>query len=206
MKKLNYEFKDKKLLKLALTQSGADAVNNNERLEFLGDRVLGLSVATMLFEMFPFESEGELARRQSVLVSTTTLAEIATDLKLKVRHGHMTSGRLVHVMADAMEAVLGAIYIESGFETVRKIIIDIWRPIASASVTAPKDPKSQLQELSHQYDKQMPRYEFFAIPGKEQTFKATVTAVGQSASGLGPSKKSASIEAAKELLKILTIG
>jgi ribonuclease-3 len=82
MKQLTYHFKDKTILDLALTQSGADAVNNNERLEFIGDRVLGLTVAVLLFDMFPNESEGELARRHASLVSTETLANVAMGFGL----------------------------------------------------------------------------------------------------------------------------
>ena len=91
MKKLNYDFKNSELLDLALTQSGANATNNNERLEFIGDRVLGLSVAQLLYEMYPNETEGELARRHAMLVSTETLANVATELGLntQIKHGHM---------------------------------------------------------------------------------------------------------------------
>ena len=78
--KLKYEFKDKSLLEMALTQSGADILHNNERLEFVGDRVLGLSVAALLYEMFPSEDEGQLARRHAFLVSTETLADVALAL------------------------------------------------------------------------------------------------------------------------------
>ena len=77
MIKLNYEFRNKQLLELALTQSGVNATQNNERLEFIGDRVLGLSVAGLLYEMYPNESEGELARRHALLVSTETLVNVS---------------------------------------------------------------------------------------------------------------------------------
>ena len=115
--KLNYEFKNKELLKLALTQSGIDAKHNNERLEFIGDRVLGLSVAKMLYDMYPTEAEGNLARRHAFLVSTDTLANVAKTIELEreLRHGHMTGGKINHVLANAMEAILGAIFLDSGF-------------------------------------------------------------------------------------------
>ena len=117
MTKLKYKFKDTKLFDLALTQSGADAVNNNERLEFIGDRVLGLAVAAMLYEMFPNESEGDLARRHAVLVSTDTLAVVAKEFGFiqKIRHGHMTAGKMNHIAANAMESVLGAIFLGRRF-------------------------------------------------------------------------------------------
>ena len=146
---LNYKFNDENLFKLALTQSGADSVNNNERLEFIGDRVLGLAVAILLYEMFPDESEGDLARRHAVLVSTDTLADVAKKLGLvkKIRHGHMTAGKMNHISANAMESVLGAIFLDGGFDAVCKQIEEIWRPLAAKDIVPPKDPKTALQEL-----------------------------------------------------------
>ena len=147
MKTLKYDFKDKSLLDLALTQSGANSEHNNERLEFVGDRVLGLTVAKMLYDMFPGEPEGDLARRHAMLVSTETLASVATQLGLDklVRHGHMTGGRIMHVLADAMEAVFGAIFIDGGWAAAQQVINDLWQPLAQADVSAPKDPKTALQ-------------------------------------------------------------
>lgn len=210
MSKLNYEFKDKSLLELALVQSGADANHNNERLEFIGDRVLGLSVAALLYEMFPDEAEGDLARRHAMLVSTETLASVASELNLasKVRHGHMTAGRINHVLADAMEAVFGAIFLDGGFEAARKVIVDIWRDLASADLTAPKDSKTALQEfVQKNAGGALPEYEYFEPTGAAHNpiFSVRVTAMGHSAMGTGSSKKTASIAAAEELLKILAI-
>ncbi len=138
---VDFKFKNEKLLELALTQSGADAINNNERLEFIGDRVLGLSVAALLYEMFADESEGELARRHAALVSTETLSDVAQKLGLdkRVRRGHMTAGRIKHILANAMEAVLGAIYIDGGWDAARDFVLDIWRDLAASVATAPKD-------------------------------------------------------------------
>ena len=148
MIKLKYKFTDESLLETALTQSGANAVHNNERLEFIGDRVLGLSVAELLYNMYPDESEGELARRHAMLVSTETLARVANELDLahRVHHGHMTAGRIQHILANATEALLGAIFIESGFDVARSVIVDIWRDLAAADAVAPKDAKSPSQD------------------------------------------------------------
>ena len=210
MKKLNYTFKDESILKLALTQSGADAVNNNERLEFVGDRVLGLTVAALLMDMFPNETEGELARRHAVLVSTETLATVAIDLGLnkQVRHGHMTGGRLRHVLANAMEAVFGAIFTDGGFDAAQRVICEIWRDIAAAELTAPKDPKTSLQELVQKQDSgALPTYELLETTGASHNpvFNVSVSAMGQTATGQGVSKKAASIAAAEALLKSLAI-
>lgn len=208
--KLNYTFKDKKLLELALTQSGIDAKNNNERLEFIGDRVLGLSVAEMLYKMYPDEAEGNLARRHATLVSTETLAYVAKQIELEydLHHGHMTGGKINHVLANAMEAVLGAIFLESGFETARAVILEIWTDLAAAEITAPKDAKTALQEYVQKMDSgALPIYEFNEPTGASHNpeFTVTVTALGKSAIGVGSSKKNASLDAAEKLLKSLAI-
>ncbi len=208
MKKIQYDFKDSSLLALALTQSGANASLNNERLEFIGDRVLGLSVADLLYTMYPNESEGELARRHAMLVSTETLAHVAAEFGLdkQIRHGHMTAGRTLHILADAMEAVFGAIYLDGGFTAARNIIIDIWRDLASADTIAPKDPKTALQEFVQQSDSgNLPVYEYLDATGASHnpTFNVRVSALGKTAMGSGTSKKAASIAAADALLKIL---
>ncbi len=210
MIKLNYEFKDKQLLELALTQSGVNATQNNERLEFIGDRVLGLSVAGLLYEMYPNESEGELARRHAMLVSTETLGNVARQLGLdrQIKHGHMTAGRIVHIMANAMEAIFGAIYLDSGFDAAKDVVVDIWRELAAADVTAPKDPKTALQEFVQQADNgNLPVYEFLETTGASHNpvFNVRVCAMGKSAQGQGTSKKAATIDAAEKLLKVLAI-
>ncbi len=208
MIKLQYTFNNPDLLNLALTQSGADAVHNNERLEFIGDRVVGLSVAALLYEMFPSEQEGELARRHAMLVSTETLAHVACILGIDkhIRHGHMTAGRSQHMYADAMEAVFGAIFLDGGFDVVQKIIMDIWRDLAAADVVAPKDAKTRLQELVQKADGgALPVYEYLPATGvsHKPVFNVRVSAMGHTATGSGTSKKNASIAAAEELLKIL---
>ena len=210
MIELKYKFKDKTLLETALTQSGANATHNNERLEFVGDRVLGLTVAEMLYKMYPTEAEGELARRHAMLVSTETLAHVANEMDLahRVHHGHMTGGRVQHILANAVEAILGAIFIDGGFDAARNVITEIWHDLALADATAPKDPKTTLQELvQRESNGDLPVYEYLAQSGAAHspTFNVRVTAMGKSATGSGTSKKTASINAAAELLKILAI-
>lgn len=210
MQIFNYTFKNEKLLELALTQSGVDSIHNNERLEFIGDRVLGLSVAVLLYEMFPNEDEGNLARRHATLVSTYTLAHVAEKIGLEkhIRHGHMTAGRTQHILADAMEAIFGAIYLDAGFDVVREIIVNIWRDLASAEIIAPKDPKTKLQEYVQQnHTGELPVYEYLPQTGPSHSpvFNVSVSALGKTAKGCGTSKKEASAAAAAELLKILAI-
>jgi len=208
--KINYDFKNSALLELALTQSGADAAHNNERLEFVGDRVLGLTVAAMLYEMFPTEPEGDLARRHAVLVSTKTLATVAHKLEMEkcLHHGHMTGGKIQHILANAMEAVFGAIFIDGGFDVASRVIREIWHDLAAADTTAPKDPKTKLQEFVQRADAgALPQYEYLPATGAPHSpvFNVSVTAMGKTATGSGASKKAASIAAAAALLKILAI-
>ena len=210
MEQLNYTFKNPNLLELALTQSGADGAHNNERLEFIGDRVLGLTVAALRYEMYPTEHEGELARRHAMLVSTETLASVADKLNLAphIRHGHMTGGRIRHIMANAMEAIFGAIFIDGGFDAARAVILAHWRELAAADAVAPKDAKTALQELVQKNgDGALPVYEFLEQTGASHSpvFRVRVTAMGHTATAAGPSKKVASINAADALLKILAI-
>ena len=210
MIKLNYDFNDDSLLELALTQSGVNSAHNNERLEFIGDRVLGLSVAGLLYEMYPAETEGELARRHAMLVSTETLGNVARELGLDkhVRHGHMTAGRVQHILANAMEAIFGAIYLDGGFDAACGVIVEIWRDLAALDVVAPKDPKTRLQELVQKnVPGSLPVYEYMESVGASHNpvFNVRVSAMGHSAMGQGTSKKGASIAAAEELLKILAI-
>lgn len=210
MKDIGYTFRNQQLLAQALTQSGVDARNNNERLEFIGDRVLGLTVAQMLYTMYPNEKEGELARRHSVLVSTETLSRVAREIELdkSLHYGHMTAGRTRHILANGMEAVFGAIFIDGGFDAARDVIMHFWHDLALADATPPKDSKTKLQEYVQKKDNgALPVYEFLETTGAPHNpvFNVRVTAMGKSATGSGSSKKGAGLVAANALLKILAI-
>ena len=210
MKNIGYTFRNPQLLAQALTQSGVNAQNNNERLEFIGDRVLGLTVAQMLYTMYPNEKEGELARRHAVLVSTETLARVACDLELdkSLHHGHMTAGRVRHILANGMEAVFGAIFIDGGFDAAREVIMKYWHDLALADITPPKDAKTKLQEYVQKNDNgKLPVYEFLETTGASHSpvFNVRVTAMGRVATGSGSSKRGAGLVAADALLKILAI-
>jgi len=207
---IDYTFKDHKLLELALTQSGINASNNNERLEFIGDRVLGLSVAALLYNMYPEANEGGLAKRHAILVSTETLAQVAKKLNIakNLRHGHMTCDKTDHILANAMEAILGAIFLDSDFDTVKNFIWKIWENLAKAEYQIPKDPKTELQEIVQKASKcSLPIYEYTDPIGSPHnpTFTVKVIALGKSAIGTGSSKKEASVCAAENLLKLLAI-
>ena len=206
--KLKYKFKDRELLELALTQSGVNPKQNNERLEFIGDRVLGMTIAIMLYDTFPNETEGELARRHAALVSTRTLCEVGQQLEImkSVRHGHMTGGRHQHITANAMEAVLGAIFIDGGFDSAHAIIADLWGDIIMRDPNPPKDAKTRLQEIVQKVDNgNLPVYEYKMVSGQPHSpiFEAQVSAMGVSAKATGTSKRIAATAAAEDLLKIL---
>ena len=178
MIKLKYEFQNPELLNLALTQSGVNAKHNNERLEFIGDRVLGLAVAAMV------------------------------GIDKMVRHGHMTAGRNDNLYADATEAVFGAIFMDGGFNAARDVIVDIWRDLAAAEISVPKDAKTALQEFVQRMDNgALPVYEYLSATGASHSpvFNVRVSAMGHSATASGSSKKAASTAAAEQLLKILAI-
>ncbi|MDR0803940.1 MAG: ribonuclease III [Rickettsiales bacterium] len=208
MKKLNYTFTNPALFDLAMVQSGANAAQNNERLEFLGDRVLGLAVAELLYKMFQGESEGDLAKRHAALVSTNTLAVVAREFGFDklIKHGHMTGGKMNHIAANATEAVLGAIYLDGGFDAARAVVIDAWTDIATAAAQPPVDFKTALQELVQRMDSgALPVYEYTSGSGKNHSpvFNVRVAALGKSAEGSGSTKKSAGAAAAEKLLGML---
>ena len=164
----------------------------------------------LLYQMFPKETEGELARRFAVLVSTDTLASVANRMELdkSLRHGHVTGGRKRHLIANAMEAILGAMFFDSGFEATRNFIWEVWRPLAAAEAEAPKDSKTKLQEYVQKHDNgALPVYKFLEQTGAAHApiFTVDVTAMGQTATGSGTSKKAASIVAAAALFKKLAI-
>ncbi|MCW8107390.1 ribonuclease III [Alteromonas ponticola] len=213
-KVLGYKFNDVSMLELALTHRSA-AKLHNERLEFLGDAVLGMVIGEALFKKFPQVPEGKLTRMRSTLVKGETLAELAREAKMgdliKLGPGEMKSGgsRRGSILADAVEAVLGAIYLEAGMETVQEVILKLWQQrIEKLDPNAhPKDSKTRLQEYLQSRKLPLPTYEVINISGKDhaQTFE-----VGCQAAGLddpvvaqGESRRKAEQEAAKITLEKL---
>jgi len=210
---LGYKFKDRGLLAEALTHSSARAEKggrDNERLEFLGDRVLGLSVAALLFERFPLAREVELARHYNALVCKTSCAEVAINLDLgphlvlaasEARSG----GRKKDViLADAVEALLGAISVDGGFGEAEAVVHRHWEPlIASADPPAP-DAKTALQEFAQSQKRGLPDYRQVERSGVDHapSFTVEVTVHGlRPERGSGSSLKKAQQAAAEALLK-----
>ena len=211
---IKYHFVNRALLEAAITHTSF--VNNKkdytyERLEFLGDRVLGLAIADLIYKNFLNESEGDLARRIAFLVSGKTLSEIAIKLKLQnyVRVSEnlkFNNGENNSILSDTMEAIIGAIFLDSNYSEVKKVIKYIWIEYIKNDVKPPKDPKSALQELSMELKYEMPVYSNYIKEGPDHSpvFKVKVSIKGLNKSqGIGVSKKSAEIDAASKLLRII---
>ena len=184
--------------------------NGNERLEFLGDRVLSLAMADLLLRHFPHEREGELARRHNALVSAGTLVEVAEAIGLG-RHvvlGASEKGKGVKpaILADAFEALLGAIFLDAGFEAAATVIERLFGDRLAAQRTAPRDPKTELQEWAQARRLPLPRYREVGREGPvhEPVFVVEVMVKGQDpAQGRGGAKREAERLAAAALLERL---
>ncbi|WP_197722044.1 ribonuclease III [Sulfuriflexus mobilis] len=207
---LDYRFGDEGLLETALTHRSVTQ-NNNERLEFLGDAVLGMVIAEELFRRFPSASEGELSRLRASLVKGDTLAEVARSFELgdviRLGQGELKSGgfRRKSILADAFEAILGAIYLDGGFENCRRIILKHFssRIAMTSPETALKDPKTRLQEYLQASQQALPDYEVVDIAGEAhaQTFTVECRVEGEQAvRAQGSSRRKAEQAAASKIL------
>ena len=203
-KKINYKFKDKKLLIKSLTHKSYDKINNNEKIEFLGDRVLGLIIAKKLLEIYPEEKEGILDKKFASLVNKKTCLQIANDMSLeKYILTFNPKNRKIKVedkvIADCCEALIGAIYLDKGFTAAENFILTFWSKNIKDSVITQIDPKTKLQEYSLKKFKKLPTYKIISNTGPRHKplFKVAVKLpdtkfyVGQ-----GSSKKDAEQSAA----------
>ena len=205
---LNYRFKDVDLLNKALTHGSvnSDVWANYERLEFLGDRVLGEAVAVLLYNIFSKESEGSLSQRFVRLVRKETVAEVALSLKLdefmKVANDELRKN--VNVLCDVCEAVIGAIYIDGGSSLAIEFVKNHWRELIDKNVEPPKDAKSKLQEVAHVKGFGVPQYKIVGREGNEHEpiFEVEVSlGVEKSLTAKGRSKKMAEMAAAEAMLE-----
>lgn len=194
----------------AVTHGSLDDGKSYERLEFLGDRVLGLSVAEWLYQLFPDESEGLLSRRINVLVSGATCAEVARAIGLPdhVRLGKgakATTRDSDHVLGDVVEALLGALYLERGLDGARAWVRRHWETRIHSKATAKKHPKAALQEWAESKGRGLPRYAVLDASGPDHQRSYTVAArVGEtSAEATAGTKREAETEAADALLRAL---
>ncbi len=210
---LGHRFKRKALLEQALTHSSArdgnSAASDNERLEFLGDRVLGLVIAEVICEQFPRASEGDLARRFNRLVRRETCAAVANELglgpQLIMSVSEQGSGGRAksNILADACEALLGALYIDAGFEKTRDVIRALWSDQVDGATAVRADPKTALQEWAQSLGPDLPQYKEVKRAGPQHApnFTSEVKIKGQeAASGTGPNKRQAEQAAAKSML------
>lgn len=209
---LNHEFEHMEVLRRAVTHASAEprAWNAYERLEFLGDRVLALVVAEQLLDRFPHEREGAIAKRHVNLVRREALAQVARTIGLGqfliLSRGEEESGSRDSdtILSDAMEAVIGALYLDGGLEASRRFILTEWNRLLELDLRPPQDPKTTLQEWAQGRKLALPRYETLSQSGPAHAPEFTVQVVvdGQSpATGIGRSKRLAEQAAAAELIK-----
>ena len=217
--RIGHTFSDPALLRLALTHrsvsSDDPARNDNERLEFLGDAVLQLVITDLLYESYPQLAEGQMAKVRAAVVSRPTLAEVARFLDIGshvelATSEEATGGREKDsILADTVEAVIGAIYLDGGLDPARRAVLDLWSDRVAERSKEPgvKDYKTRLQELVAQ-DGRRPAYQVEGTgPDHDRRFTAKVTVDGQEyGTGEGRSKKEAEQEAAARALESLRPG
>lgn len=180
--RLGHKFADPELLELALTHRSRGA-RNYERLEFLGDSILGFVIANWLYQQFSEQSEGKLSRMRSSLVRKETLAQVARELELGdhliLGEGELKSGgfRRASILADAIESIIGALYLDSGLATAEKFIRSHFAELMTATTvtTNLKDAKSRLQEAMQKRSMSLPSYTIVATSGQQHQQKFTVS-------------------------------
>ena len=169
-KKINLKFKDKKLLIKCLTHKSFDKINNNEKIEFLGDRVLGLIIAKKLLEIYPDEKEGILDKKFASLVNKKTCLQIAKDINIeKYILTFNPKNKKVKIedkiVADCCEALIGAVYLDKGFAIVENFILNLWKENIKKSIITQVDAKTKLQEYSLEKFKKLPTYKVVSNTG-----------------------------------------
>jgi ribonuclease-3 len=213
--KIGYVFSDPVLRETALTHSSTqNDRSNNERLEFLGDRVFGLAVADLLMAAFPAEPEGSLAKRHTGLVQQEALVTVAQEIglaeHLKLSAGEMKSGgqKKEKILADAVEALIGAIYLDGGFDAAKVFVEKFWGEMLQGQTLPPEDAKSLLQEWAQGRGLPLPEYRLLGKSGTDHApvfeIEVFVESAG-SASATAASKRAAEKEAALKMLQKIGI-
>jgi len=209
--RLNHQARDLQLFERALTHSSSRP-ESYERLEFLGDRVLGLAIARALYERYPNEPEGQLSRRYNALVARETCAEIGRELGLPqlVRLGKQAredrANESDNVIGDVVEALIGALLLDGGFDVAERAVLSLWESYLAGQGRAPQHPKSALQELAASRGCKPPHYEVLGRTGAHHAprfaIKVSIAKLGE-ATAEGSSKQEAETAAAEALLKQL---
>ena len=210
---LDYNFKNPDLLKQSLIHKSFDNLNNNEKLEFLGDRVLGLIISQKLIEIYPEEKEGIIDKKFANLVNKKTCSSIANKLNIKkfmfLGPSHKSLQSFADkIMGDCLEALIGAIYLDGGLKSAEKFVLNFWKQYLENSILPLIDAKTQLQEHSLKKFKELPKYTFYKKTGPQHSpiFKTDVQIPNsKKAIGTGTSKKNAQQNAASKLLRSLKI-
>ena len=209
---IEYEFQDKHWMERALTHSSTNDDYNYQRLEFLGDRVLGLVIAHALFEEFRGENEGGLAKRHTALVQGRTCSIIGQahnlgDFVILSDSERLSGGHLnENIIGDVMESLLGAIYIDGGYDAVQKVVLKLWGDNIRTLEQAPQDPKTELQEWVQARALDLPLYAVVEKTGPDHSpdFVVELSIEGFDAvRANGTSRRQAEKTAARKMLKIL---
>ena len=184
---ISYNFKDKQLLKSALVHPSYVSENKRkiiketsdfERLEFLGDRVLGLAISSIIFKKFNKNNEGDLSKKLSYLVQKNFLHKISTKLKLEkfLKFSSKNNDKMnISILADSVESLIGALYLDGGFKNAKKFIKSTWAPYFDIEEKNMQDPKTKLQELSQQKIKKLPDYKLIKKEGPSHSPIFTVS-------------------------------
>lgn len=206
--KLGHDPSDAALFELALTHSSVGP-RSYERLEFLGDRILGLVIAHALYERYPNEPEGSLSKRYNGLVDRSSCAENGREIGVPslIRLGKQAredgASQSDNVVGDVIEALIGALYLDGGLDAARRFILKLWEPDLAEQRRAPQHPKSALQELAAAKGADAPHYELISRTGAHHsprfTIRVSVRPIGE-ADGEGASKQEAETAAATALL------
>ena len=210
---LKIKIKNKTLLIEALTHKSANQEINNEKLEFLGDRVIALILSKKLLDLYPKEPEGIIDKKFAKLVNKKTCASIAWSIGLKnfIQMGNskkMISRKDEKILSDACEAIIGAVYVDRGYDYVKEFILRLWKHDINKSNITILDPKTKLQEYSLKVYKKLPIYRLLSSSGPKHNpfFKISVVITGSKQFvGRGNSKKEAEQDSANNLLKTMNI-
>ncbi len=207
-KSIKVKFKNIELLKKAITHKSFDSINNYEKLEFLGDRLLGLIISKKLLSMYPDVKEGLLDKKLASLVNKEKCYEVGTKLKLDefilIGNNKKSSKVEIKIVSDAIESLIGAIYYEKGFDFVEKFVLNLWKDLLDSSKITVIDAKTKLQEYSLKKFKILPIYKLVNTSGPKHKpmFKIAVRLKNSEfVDGLGKSKKIAEQNAANKYIK-----